>query len=61
MEFIEWLRATCMDEHGRRYPDSYSYYRCPHCGEYFKERRYKPKAERFEKVPPEEAEKYRRK
>ncbi len=27
-----WIRATCVDDHGRRYPDSWTYYECVSCG-----------------------------
>lgn len=26
-----WIRATCTDGNGRRYPDSWSYYECEQC------------------------------
>ena len=26
------IRATCVDDHGRRYPDSWTYYECESCG-----------------------------
>jgi hypothetical protein len=28
-----WIRATCVDERGRRYPDSWTYYSCDACGD----------------------------
>lgn len=27
-----WIRATCVDDHGHRYPDSWTYYECASCG-----------------------------
>jgi len=27
-----WIRATCVDKTGRRYPDSWAYYSCGTCG-----------------------------
>lgn len=27
-----WIRATCVDAEGRRYPDSWTYFSCDACG-----------------------------
>jgi len=27
-----WIRATCVDERGQRYPDSWTYQSCDSCG-----------------------------
>jgi predicted nucleic acid-binding Zn-ribbon protein len=27
-----WIRATCVDNNGNRYPDSWTYYECDKCG-----------------------------
>lgn len=28
-----WIRATCVDDNGQRYPDSWTYYECDRCGD----------------------------
>lgn len=33
----DWVRATCVDESGQRYPDSWTYYECEGCGARTKE------------------------
>ena len=31
-----WIRATCVDAQGQRYPDSWTYESCDVCGQRFK-------------------------
>jgi hypothetical protein len=32
LKTLNWIRATCVDEQGRRYPDSWTYRECDRCG-----------------------------
>lgn len=31
LEWVDFIRATCVDDQGKRYPDSWTYFKCDRC------------------------------